>query len=264
MTNDLAPYNPAILAESVYEKDGEPRTNSLRVAERFGKLHKNVLQAIDKLECSAAFRRLNFQPRDYVDERGKKQRLTEMTFDGFVFLVMGFTGSEAAKSKEAYIGRFNAMREHIAKQARLPAIDTNDPLQVKEYLVKSLQENIAFERRDREQRKLIQALEPDAGAFRVLNEASARAMDFIDTAKVLKTTREAVFAMLTSKRWIYKSKAGRWLAYESAVRAGYMEVIETEDGKGCYDYAPLITVKGRKKLAQYLSLISVKRPLRAS
>ena len=42
-------------------------------------------------------RRINFQPRDYVDERGKKQRLIEMTFDGFVFLVMGFTGSEAAR-----------------------------------------------------------------------------------------------------------------------------------------------------------------------
>lgn len=32
-----------------------------------------------------------------------------MTRDGFVFLVMGFTGKMAAKFKEAYIKAFNAM-----------------------------------------------------------------------------------------------------------------------------------------------------------
>lgn len=35
--------------------------------------------------------------------------MIEMTKDGFVFLVMGFTGKQAAKFKEDYIGEFNRM-----------------------------------------------------------------------------------------------------------------------------------------------------------
>ncbi len=37
----------------------------------------------------------------------------EMTKDGFVFLVMGFTGKKAAAFKEAYIAEFNRMEERL-------------------------------------------------------------------------------------------------------------------------------------------------------
>jgi hypothetical protein len=40
-----------------------------------------------------------------------------MTKDGFVFLVMGYRGKKAAKFKEAYINRFNAMEEFIKSLA---------------------------------------------------------------------------------------------------------------------------------------------------
>lgn len=43
-------------------------------------------------------------------------RVVSMTKDGFVFLVMGFAGKEAARIKEAYINAFNAMAEQL--QAR--------------------------------------------------------------------------------------------------------------------------------------------------
>jgi phage regulator Rha-like protein len=34
-------------------RNGVPMVSSLNVAERFGKQHKNVLQALELLECSA-------------------------------------------------------------------------------------------------------------------------------------------------------------------------------------------------------------------
>lgn len=86
-----------------------PKTTSLNVASVFGKEHKNVLNTIKQLGCSEEFSRLNFEPRDYKDSRGKMQSMCEMTRDGFVFLVMGFTGAKAAAFKEAYINAFNAM-----------------------------------------------------------------------------------------------------------------------------------------------------------
>jgi len=41
-----------------------------------------------------------------------------ITKDGFIFLVMGFTGEKAAQIKEAYIDAFNRMEVRLAQQTR--------------------------------------------------------------------------------------------------------------------------------------------------
>lgn len=97
----------------VSEDGTTPKTNTRFVAEVFGKLHKNVLLAVQNLDCSDEFRRLNFKPSSYLNSQNKEQPMYEMTFDGFTFLVMGFTGKEAAVFKEAYIAEFNRMRQAI-------------------------------------------------------------------------------------------------------------------------------------------------------
>lgn len=84
-------------------------TSSLDVAEYFGKQHKDVLKAIQNLECSDEFSRRNFAPIFYKDSYGRKQPAYEMTKDGFAFLAMGFTGKKAAEFKERYINAFNRM-----------------------------------------------------------------------------------------------------------------------------------------------------------
>jgi Rha family phage regulatory protein len=113
--NDAATAMPNIcLPEgAVFLKDGCPVTTSLKVAEIFGKRHKDVLRAIREIDCPEEFWRRNFAPRDYVDSRGKTQSMYEMTKDGFMFLVMGFTGAEASAFKIAFIWRFNQMERII-------------------------------------------------------------------------------------------------------------------------------------------------------
>lgn len=101
--------------------DKVPTTNSRDVAEFFGRAHKTVLSAIDRLECSEDFNRQNFMPVDYVDEKGRTYRSFNMTKDGFVFLVMGFTGKKAASIKEAYIAAFNAMEAELKLRAEAEA-----------------------------------------------------------------------------------------------------------------------------------------------
>lgn len=92
---------------------GEPRTTTLAVAKKFGKRHTEVLRAARNIDCSDDFRQRNFASADYVDAQGKKRQMFSMTKDGFVFLVMGFTGKAAAEFKEWYIGEFNRMTEHL-------------------------------------------------------------------------------------------------------------------------------------------------------
>ena len=93
--------------------------SSLDVADKFIKDHKNVIRDIQALECSDDFKRLNFEPSDYVDIQGVTQPCYAMTRDGFSFLVMGFTGKAAARFKEIYIKAFNDM-EQKSREVGLP------------------------------------------------------------------------------------------------------------------------------------------------
>lgn len=94
-------------------ENGRPVTDSLIVAETFGKRHDNVMQDIRNMECSAEFNLLNFQEISYTDSRNRTYPKYIITQDGFSFLVMGYTGKEAARFKEMYIGEFNRMREQL-------------------------------------------------------------------------------------------------------------------------------------------------------
>ena len=98
-------------------EDGIPSTTSLRMAQKFKKLHRDVLRAYKNLECSAEFRLRNFAQSSWVNAQGKEQPMVVMSRDGFSFLAMGFTGKEAAKFKEDYIAEFNAMETELKRRA---------------------------------------------------------------------------------------------------------------------------------------------------
>lgn len=105
----------AIVSQSpiVHVRDGAVFANSLDVANFFGKKHKDVLRAISGLGCSPEFTERNFAPSTYADSTGRFLPCFEMTKDGFSFLVMGFTGPDAARFKERYIEQFNAMEKAL-------------------------------------------------------------------------------------------------------------------------------------------------------
>lgn len=111
-------------------------TTSLRVAEVFGKQHKDVLKAVKSLDCSEEFRERNFalSKIDYQNGNIKKQLpMYYITRDGFMFLVMGFTGKTAAKWKEAYIKAFNEMEAKIRAEQMAKAIEEHDRKEAEEY-----------------------------------------------------------------------------------------------------------------------------------
>lgn len=122
-------------------------TTSLRVAEVFSKQHKDVLKAVKSLDCSEEFRERNFalSKIDYQNGNIKKQLpMYYITRDGFMFLVMGFTGKTAAKWKEAYIKAFNEMEAKIRAEQMAKAIEEHDRKEAEEY-------EKLLEREDREE-----------------------------------------------------------------------------------------------------------------
>jgi anti-repressor protein len=103
----------------VFIENGNAVTDSLMVAEVFGKRHDLVLRDIRNLECSKEFNLLNFAEIDYVDERNRTYKKFLIKKDGLAFLVMGYTGSKAAEYKEKYIAAFNQMEEALNKPKAL-------------------------------------------------------------------------------------------------------------------------------------------------
>lgn len=94
-------------------ESNEVLTNSLLVAEKFGKDHKRVLQDIRDLKCSNQFRQHNFVLSSYYSDQNRELPMYVMNKDGFTLLVMGYTGETAMKFKEDYIEAFNKMEETI-------------------------------------------------------------------------------------------------------------------------------------------------------
>ncbi|EAY3716442.1 transcriptional regulator [Salmonella enterica] len=104
---------PALSHPQVTVENGRAITTSVAVAEYFRKMHKGVLKKIDNIDCSVEFNERNFAPVEYIDAKGEKRPAYQITKNGFVFLVMGFTGKRAAAFKEAYIAEFDRMENEL-------------------------------------------------------------------------------------------------------------------------------------------------------
>lgn len=100
--------------------DGQLITSSLLVAEAFGKQHKHVLEKIESLDVTDNFSSANFsvhvQKISIGNGAQRESKVYRMTKDGFMLLVMGFTGKRAMDIKIAYINAFNRMAAQLAQQ----------------------------------------------------------------------------------------------------------------------------------------------------
>ena len=109
---------PEAFSPSVSLHSGRPATTSLEVAQFFGKRHTDVLRDIGNVagNCPENFSQRNFASAEYSDEQGKPRPMFILYRDGFMLLVMGYTGKKALAMKLAYIEAFNRMEEELARQ----------------------------------------------------------------------------------------------------------------------------------------------------
>ena len=120
-------------APSVMLHNGRPATTSLEVAKFFGKRHDNVVRDIKEIidNTPESFSALNFEGANYIDEQAKNRPMYIIYRDGFMLLVMGYTGKKALVIKLAYIEAFNALEAELQRQREgaLPPADALAPSQ---------------------------------------------------------------------------------------------------------------------------------------
>lgn len=94
--------------ELVKIKNNQVVVSSRQVAEKFGKLHKDVLENIRNI-LAAENSATKFYQEATHEYRGQKFPEYLMNRDGFTLLAMGFTGKDALQWKMKYIAAFNEM-----------------------------------------------------------------------------------------------------------------------------------------------------------
>jgi len=104
----------------VFIKNGKTVTNSLVVAQEFGKDHKNVMRdiaaQIEKLieAGESKWGVLNFEPTHYQHPQNQQwYPKYDMTEDAFAIIAMAYTTPEAMKMKVKFIQEFKRMREKL-------------------------------------------------------------------------------------------------------------------------------------------------------
>lgn len=130
--------------ELVKIENGQLLTSSLTVAEVFGKQHAHVLRDIKNLECSQEFRQSNFGESSYTNSQNREMPCYAITRDGLSFLVMGFTGKEAALWKEKYIKAFNEMEAKL-KSLALHSYQIDDPIKRAEKWIEEQKQKLLLE-----------------------------------------------------------------------------------------------------------------------
>ena len=97
------------------ERDGKAVVSSRDIARVFEKEHRRVLQDVRTIaENDLVWGLHNFVQSAYTNEQNKSQPEYLITRDGFILLVMGYTGEKAMRFKKAYIAAFNEMESRFA------------------------------------------------------------------------------------------------------------------------------------------------------
>jgi Rha family phage regulatory protein len=270
MARELTTYNGDSF---VYENDGELWTDSLRVAARFKKQHKNVLAAIADLLNIDPSTGLDFKLSEYQDSTGRRLPLYLMTETGFLMLASGFTGDRAKRLRIATARLFRdlrkqneLMRQQIARNVNaLPSAEdfSNTPRAVKLLLATTLQENLAaeekveqVEREIQEQAAVIEDLRPIVESNERLMKAPAGSMKLRESGHSLGVPQNEVTAWVKRLKWGYKKSNGKWYAYASAAKAGYVVMVGREyykDGELKIASEFYITARGLATLSRKIT-----------
>lgn len=118
-TNKNSEEENKMSKDLVFIQNDQVLTDSRVVAEYFDKRHDHVLRDIER--CKGDLPKNGgvenaLIKSSYTDAKGEQRPMYLMNRDGFMFVVMGFTGEKAAQLKWNYIQAFNAMESELKKQ----------------------------------------------------------------------------------------------------------------------------------------------------
>jgi len=223
--------------ELVIMHNKQAMTSSNRVADVFGKEHRNVLATIGGMLKNQQTQN-KFTKSTYVNEQnGQSYPMYYMTRDGVTLLAMAFTGKKALQFKIKYIQAFNSMETQIKTGYAIPG---------------SYAEALKLAAKQAEQ---IEDMKPKA-LFADAVTTSHTTILVGDLAKVLKQNgvdigAKRLFAWLRDQGYLIKRIGADYNSpTQRAMELGLFEVKETaishSDGHVTVQKTPKVTGKGQQ------------------
>ena len=220
--------------ELVYLKNDAAVCDSLQVAEKFGKDHKHVLEAIRSILCTRddnsafvenqqlakMFALTEVEQPMPVGGGVKKIPVYVMNRDGFTLLAMGFTGAKALAFKLEYINAFNAMEQQIRQSSGAPQSFAQALM-----LAAKQQEMIEAQQKQLEvQQKQLEVQQPKVEFFDAVAESkTAIEMKLIaNTLHFKNVGRNKLFCILREQGILN----GGNVPYQRYIDCGYFRTIE--------------------------------------
>lgn len=205
-------------------QNNQALTNSLLVAEKFGKEHQHILRDIRNLigGMSNFGETPYFVETSYIHEQnGREYPMYVMNRDGFTLLAMGFTGEKALKFKLEYINAFNQMEETINSGVH------HVPGSFREALLLAAEQQARIE----EQQKMIEANLPKV-LFAEAVETSQRSCLIGELAKILnqngiKIGQNRLFQLLRDEGYLCKTGENYNLPTQRAMEMNLFEIKKT-------------------------------------
>lgn len=119
LTHQASQNNPVQTSGSalIHFRMGQPVTDSLAISQEFASRHDNVLQKLDGLIACATINRLDFKAVEYLDAKGERRRMIELTERG-ALIAMPFIGGRNSRAGQVrLVDAFMALRAKLATQA---------------------------------------------------------------------------------------------------------------------------------------------------
>ncbi|MDP3842354.1 MAG: Rha family transcriptional regulator [Oxalobacteraceae bacterium] len=226
-----APVTQSSTAQSiVHLHQGKPVTDSLTIAREFGRPHKNVLQSIGDLIEDGTISRLEFKPRDYIDERGKTQPMIELSERG-ALVAMPFIGGKKSREGQArLVDAFLALRDELAATSSAWA----DSRRAVSAGFKAVMEALKETRAEVGKETLACHYTNEA---RLINLVFFGVADGVDRANLSGGDLKALEKVETKDAYLiarghgYQERKAALQAYVSTVRGNVKQMISTATGK---------------------------------
>ncbi|MBT2634582.1 phage regulatory protein/antirepressor Ant [Bacillus sp. ISL-26] len=203
----------------VFIKGNQVVTDSLTVAEVFGKRHDAVLRDIRNLDSSKEFNLHNFEEVDYQDERNRTYKKYLIKRDGLTFLVFGYTGAKAAIFKEKYIYEFNRMENELQKLNQ-PSYMIDDPVSRAKRWITEQEERQQLEQTLRIQEPLVSFAESCIASEKSL---LVRELAKLASKKGISIGEKRLFQKLREWKMILANKNE---PYQEYIDRGYFEIAQ--------------------------------------
>ncbi|MCD5445407.1 Rha family transcriptional regulator [Lactobacillus delbrueckii] len=240
--------------ELVILKENKAVTTSLKVAESFGKRHRDVMRNISNLTAQNCAVGKMFAKSTYLNRQNHEQPIYYMNRDGFSLLVMGFTGKKALDFKLKYIDAFNKMEQTIKEGGLLASHLSPEEIQLKKAYIEEMRkqnDNKAHQLRNDDAKIFLQLAKVADGydnlrlATEFRNEAinrmqalpvgGTREYSATEIAEMLGVSPVTIgtwankLGVKHNRNMSYRDKAGHWHYYTSAVKLLEANALEIKD-----------------------------------